>query len=83
MSWNRSRREKEKLARLYEETKNGYGKGAYFSERKNRIVKIQPSRHTKMMKYHKRQGAKFARRYCCANRGCAYKKCYDIWWQVW
>lgn len=81
MSHQRKVRDNHKLKKLYDETKNSYAAGAYFDERKNRIVKY--TCHNEWFKTHSRR---IVRRRLnnsdILSNGNEYKKMYDYWWTV-
>ena len=81
MSHKRSTEDKRRLKRLYDETKNSYGAGAYFNERKNRYIRY--SCHNEWFKTYSR---KIVRRKLKNNEdlihGNSYKKIFDYWWTI-
>lgn len=70
--------EKHKLYKLYEETKRMCRAGAW--DNGKRIIKYYVLPHRK--KYLKRQCSKKARKTNGIVNGCAYKKSYDYWWEL-
>ena len=81
MSYKRKVIENKKLRKLYENTKNWYGAGAYYDERKKRII-----RYSCHCKYFKKLSRRIARRKLnnCDDRYCGsqYKKLFDYWWTI-
>lgn len=87
--WNKRRRfikGKNKLKKLYEETKNYYGAGAYFDYNKQRIVKYSCN-----SKYVRKMCNKIFRRkmnrtirgdYDNIPNGSVYKKYTEYWWSI-
>lgn len=45
MGYRRAKERNRRLKKLYDETKNGYGAGAYYNEKKKRYIKC-PSSNT-------------------------------------
>lgn len=72
-----------KLRKLYEETKHSYGVGAWYSERKHRIIKDSVN----VASVRKECNRRFRRRFNnghyenVANGG-AYRKHEEYWWAV-
>lgn len=84
MSHRRKVKDNQKLKKLYDElhgTKYAYKNGAYFDERKNRIVKY--TCHNEWFKTHSRR---IVRRKLNNSdvllNGNEYKKMYDYWWTI-
>ncbi len=75
MGYHRSREEKRRLRKLYEQTKNWYGSGAYYSTRKKRIVRymIRPFKG----KYWRRVSNRRVRKYEGVLNGGEYRKVFD------
>lgn len=78
MSYKRKQKEKQKLEKLYKNTKNSYGAGAWYDERKGRYIRY--SCHNEWLKTHSRR---ITRRKMKNETGrysnCSYKKFYDYW----
>ena len=73
-----------KLRKLYKETKNTYGVGAWFCEHKNRIIKDSINKSA----IRKNCNRRFRRRYNNGRyeevaSGSSYKKHEDYWWEIW
>lgn len=87
MSWKESVDRDEKLKKLFRETENRYGSGAYFDERKNRIIKYSSSDKSKYPSYLKKFSSKKLRRYYKTDseellqRG-KYRKVFDYYWHL-
>lgn len=81
MSFWRKQEDNKRLQRLYDETKNSCGNGAYYDRRKDRIIRYSLSNGKSYPKYLKRQSNKRIRKnkYYLPKRG-NYKKLYDYWW---
>lgn len=72
-----------KLRKLYEETKNIYGVGAYFDHRKNRIVKDSVNRSDIRRDCNRRFRRRLnSNRYEKVDDGAAYRKYEEYWWSV-
>ena len=81
MSHRRSREDDKRLKKLYEETKNSYGAGAYYDEKKG--ILRQYSVHSKFIK---NQSTRTIRRKLknsdiIYSKG-QYKRLYDYWWEL-
>lgn len=73
-------REKRLLRKLYNETKNSYGSGAYYDEDKNRLI-----RYSCNEKWAKNQGNRKIRRLSIEEsipNGKVYRKVYDYQWVI-
>ena len=81
MSYQRKREENRRLKKLYEETKNAYGAGAWYDERKGRYIRY--SCHSEWLKTHcRRMTRRRMKNKTGRYSGCAYKKFYDYWWEL-
>lgn len=82
MSYKRAQERNRRLKKLYDKTKNSYGAGVWFSERKNRYIRY--SCHNEWLKTHTRRTTR--RRIKQNNdfyqKGNLYKKNYDYWWEL-
>ena len=83
MSYQRKQEDNRRLKKLFDETQNSYGNGAYFDRRKKRIIKCSFSNGSTYPKYLKRQSNKKIRKikHYLIKRG-DYKKLYDYWWML-
>ena len=81
MGYKRSVEEKEKLQKLYEQTKNTYGNGAYYDEQKHRIIKYWAA-GPGTGKWLRRLGNKRLRHLGRAYKGGEYRKVFDYWWEL-
>lgn len=85
MSFDRHIDDVRRLEKLYRETKNKYGVGAYYNSYKGRIVKYC-SRKTSVKKFFKRFSNKKVRKsFMNDDRICQkgiYKKTFDYWWNI-
>ena len=82
MSHKRKTEEKRRLRRLYDETKNSYGAGAYFDERKNRYVRYSVSGRGGRAKYLRMVGNRKVRRAKKTSDHGGYRKVFDYWWEL-
>lgn len=81
MSYHRKQEEKRRLNKLYNETRNSYGAGAYYDYEKNRIIKY--SCHRKQEKLHcRRMIRRRLKNQTGCYSGCIYKRFYDYWWSI-
>ena len=81
MSYHRKQEEKHRLKKLYNETKNSYGAGVWYSEEKHRYIRY--TCHNEWTKTHCRRitRRRLNSNYNCYS-GCLYKKFYDYWWEI-
>ena len=83
MSYQRARERNRRLKKLYDKTKNGYGAGAWYDEKKERYIRYFC--HDKDLKKQCRRTTRrrLKQRHCGErlNRG-AYKKVFDYWWEL-
>lgn len=81
MSHKRKIEDKHRLKKLYEETKNSYGAGAWFNKNKNRYI-----RYTCHNKWLKKYCSKAIRRKMknmeVSPKGNDYRKIFDYWWEL-
>lgn len=83
MSYKRAQERNRRLKKLYNETKNSYGVGAYYSKCKNRLIPIYFSKPW-LKAYCRRQ----TRRRLKQNidnldiKSNNYKKYFDYWWEL-
>lgn len=81
MSWQRSKKNKEKNIKLYKATFRHYGSGVWYDSERQRYIRYwQPRR----AKYIKRKCNRAVRRYTGAlmNKG-SYRKVSEFWWEIW
>lgn len=82
MSYKRSQERKHRLKKLYDQTKNSYGAGVWYSEKKNRYIRY--SCHSSWLKHYCR---KITRRRIkwdndLTGKNNSYKKKFDYWWAL-
>ncbi|MBQ6627897.1 MAG: hypothetical protein IJH65_03620 [Methanobrevibacter sp.] len=81
MSYQRKMIENRRLKKLYQATKNWYGAGAYYDERKKRIIK-----YTCNSKEVRKLSSKIIRRKLNRTEdrynGSKYKRLFDYWWTI-
>lgn len=82
MSYRRKQQEKAINKRLYDETKTKYGSGAYYDNRKDRIVIYSLSSNSKMPKYLKRRNNKAVRRARGLYSNKLYKRLGEYLWEI-
>lgn len=86
MSYQRKQEDKRRLAALYNETRNNFGAGAYYDQRKERLIRYSYTGGGRG-RYLKQQAARTARR---ENRSAdhassaraAYRRTFDYWWEL-
>ena len=72
-----------KLAKLYTETKDKYGVGAWFNERKNRIIKDSIQNASVRTACNRRFRHRLnSGRYDTVANGGAYRKHEEYWWAI-
>lgn len=82
MSHKRKREDNRRLKKLYNETKNGYGAGAQYSEKKNRYIRY--SCHNAWLKARCRKLTRKRLKNdidAPISKG-GYKKFFDYWWEL-
>lgn len=82
MSYRRAKERNRRLKKLYEETKNSYGAGAYYNEEKNRYVKCSSCNNPGYSKSLRKISNRKVRRNDIPLKGCSYKKVFDYWWEL-
>lgn len=83
MSYKRAQERNRRLKKLYNETKNSYGAGVYYSERKNRLIPIYLS--NPWIKARCRRSTRHRLKQNIDNldiKGNSYKKYFDYWWEL-
>lgn len=82
MSYRCSQKRKQKLIRLEAKTRNSYGAGAFYDDKKNRIIRY--SVHSRWLKHHCRKEMRRRLKDIDYNfhKKCDYKKLYDYWWSL-
>jgi len=82
MSHKRKKEDNRRLKKLYDETKNWYGAGAYYNEKKNRYIKY--SCHNTWLKSHcqKMIRRKLKNDFSTGISKGGYKKFFDYWWEL-
>ena len=85
MSWRRSTETKRRYKKLYNKTKNHYGSGVWFDDRKGRFIKFSMSRKGRgnHVAYVKRKCNRAIRRYKgdLSSPG-SYRKISEYWWEI-
>ena len=82
MSYRRSRARRKRLRKLHNETRHHYGSGAWYDDRRKCFKKYSVSDSFTGMKELKRLTNKRARKMDDLPNGSAYKKGFDLWWEV-
>lgn len=82
MGYRRAKERNRRLKKLYDETKNGYGAGAYYNEKKKRYIKCPSSNTPGYTKSLRKISNRRVRKSDIPLKGCSYKKLYDYWWEL-
>ena len=82
MSYQRKQEDKRRLKKLHDETKYNFATGAYFSERKDRLVRSYPSNTPGLTKWLRRISNKKVRRNEDNLNNSLYKRIFDYWWWI-
>ena len=86
MSYKESEDRKRKLNKLLYETEHSYGSGAWYNERKGRIIKYSASDNSHYASYLKKRGARlYRRKYKKSDvllQRSDYKKTFDYKWMI-
>lgn len=82
MSYRRSKEDKHRLKKLYDKTKNSYGAGAWYNEKKERYIRFYSSNTPGYTKYLRRIANRKVRRAKIPLKYSQYKKLYDYWWTL-
>lgn len=81
MSHRRKKEDNRRLRKLYDKTKNAYGAGAWYDEKKDRFIKY--SCHNKWTRTHCRRITRRKLNKCFDQyQYNDYRKIYDYWWEV-
>lgn len=81
MGYLRSKERNRRLEKLYEETKNSYGAGVWYDEKKGRYIRYSCGGR-KHKRYLKKLSSKKARRYQGDMQNSDYKRTFDYWWEL-
>lgn len=82
MGYRRAKERNRRLKKLYDETKNSYGAGAYYSSDKKRYIKYHACRTPGYTKYLRRLSNRRVRKSDISINGSSYKRLYDYWWEL-
>ncbi|MCI6366999.1 MAG: hypothetical protein MR911_10970 [Spirochaetia bacterium] len=80
MNYKSKQEEKRRLQKLYNKTKTSFGAGAYFDNKKNRIIRYYIYPEGK--KFLKRLSRRTVRRNKEKLNGSLYKRLYDYWYEL-
>ena len=79
----RSKERNKRLKKLYSETKNSYGEGAWYDEEKKRYIKCSSSNTTGYTKWLRRLSNRRVRKMKDITlNNCQYKKVFDYRWEL-
>lgn len=82
MAWKQAQNRKKRLLKLYNETKNSYGAGAWFDEKAGCYRRYSACRTPGYTKYLRRLSNRKVRKSKDVHRHGDYKKLYDYWWTL-
>lgn len=82
MSYRRSKERNRRLKKLYDKTKNYYGCGVWYNDKKGRYIRYYPSNVTGYTKYLRRLSNRKVRKTKDIPNGNAYKRVFDYWWEL-
>ena len=82
MGYRRSQERNRRLKKLYGDTKNSYGAGAYYDTDKGRDIQYSPRRHTGYAKYLRKISNRKVRRNKDHYNNGLYRRLYDYWWEL-
>ena len=80
MDYKSKQEEKRRLQKLYNETKTFFGAGAYFDDKKSRIIRFYIYPEGK--KFLKKRSRRAVRRSKEKLNGASYKRLYDYWYEL-
>lgn len=82
MGYRNSQERKRRLIKLYNETKNSYGSGAYFDDEKKRYIQYSVSNSRGRSSYLKKVSNKKVRRTRNNFSNGAYKRVFDYQYEL-
>lgn len=82
MSYHRCQEDKRRLRKLYNKTKNDWGSGVWYDDKKKRYIRIYLSNVSGHSKYWRRVSNKKVRKTKILLRYNQYKKVFDYWWTL-
>lgn len=82
MSHKRKREDNRRLKKLYEDTKNSYGAGAYYDDRKKRYVRVYVRRSHTKKDYKRYSNKRLRQNRSVVLRGNKYRRVFDYWWEL-
>ncbi len=83
MGYRRARERNRRLKKLYDETKNSYGAGVYYNDRKKRYIKCPSCSTPGYTKYLRKISNRRVRKSDIPLKGCSYKRLFDYQWELW
>ena len=81
MSYRESTERNRRLKKLYDETKNSYGAGAWYDAKKKRYIRYTCGGKN-YRKCLKKLSSKKTRKYTGDMQRSDYKKTFDFWWEL-
>ena len=83
MSHKRKEEDNRRLKKLYEETKNEFGSGVYYCERKKRLIRYSAVRSGTGKELRRISNQRVRRTDPdFAMKGSMYRKVFDYWWTI-
>lgn len=80
MSYRRKKEDKRRLNKIYTTAGNAWFIGAYYSDKKDRIIRIYQG---KMAKYFRKYTNKKVRKEKDLAQHGKYRRVFDYWWNLW
>lgn len=81
MGHRRTKQERKKLRRLYDETKHSYGAGVWYDEQKHRFIRYSMGSGGRST-FLKKQSNKRVRRAEDVGNHCGYRRHFDYNWEL-
>lgn len=83
MGYKQSRERNRRLKKVYMQTKNTYGSGVWYNEKKGRYIRYYPRGNTSLSRYFRKQANRKVRRnkHEPLQHG-SYRKVYDYRWNL-
>lgn len=82
MGYRRATERNHRLKKLYNETKNTFGSGVYYDDKKQRYIKYSLRNSHGYTKYLRKVSNRRVRKSDISMNGSSYKRLYDYWWEL-
>lgn len=82
MGYKQSKERNRRLVKLYENTKNSYGRGAYYDKKKKRLIRYTVRRNANLPRFYRKRANRAVRRNPEVLNHGAYRKQFDYWWEL-